>query len=582
MMKALICVLGLTVTMAGLSVVGAGQTPSAESSPQGSASITGLVTIDGHPAPGVMLSLSQNTNGMQDMLQRLSRGAHSERVRTDGGGTYRFEGLPTGHYQVQPMMPALIENYSNSSGGEVSIVDGDSVEGINFAFNRGAVITGTITTADGRPVTAATVVASPIFDPNAKLEALALKPGNAETDDRGVFRIYGLNGGKFTVSVAGSGGAASGGPSIPDQTFYPGVTDKAAARAVQVATGAEISGIDMKVGAAVRGYEVTGRVVDDSGKPVPDMMVSYGASVPGGKGLSSSGSGSYTSSAGEFKIERVQPGNYSASASFAGQTDSDFYSDSTSFEVKSANVTGIEVKVHKGITVSGAVVIQGTDDPQAASQLSQTQVAGFSDQRVDTAVGFSRSDVAPDGTFVLKGLPPGKLRISLGFLTPGPFSIITIERGGATVTDGLQLSVGDQISDLRIVVGYANCSISGQVSIQGGKLPQGANLTVAPVLQSQDGTSSSAQSFLFPGANLAEVEPDGRFQLDHLLPGDYQLTLSATIPSGQGSPKVITVTQAVTLTSGDETKVTLSLDLSASDTNQSPPPPPPQPPPPAS
>src|SRR5580704_10234962 len=356
----------------------------AQGSIEGSGSIAGMAMVDGKPAPDVVLLLTPSYTDSQQMMQRLLRGQAPTRVKTDASGRYRFDGLPTGRYQISAMTATLVEVDSENGDRGVSVVDGDTVEGIDFAFTRAGAITGAVTTADGRP----------LIGLNGQLRAPYTGRG-IETDDRGVFRAYGLRAGKYNVSVEARSArqGALAGPSIAAQTFYPGVTDKAAAGAVELTAGGEVGGIDIKVGTGPQGYDVTGRVVDDAGRGLPDVMVSYGLTTPGSTGMSGGGIGPYTDSKGGFKIQHAVPGSYSAIASFAGQMDSTLYGDTANFEVSSANVSGIELKVHTGLTISGVAVIEGTDDPQATAKLPEVQLYGFSNTRVDNMFDLSRSSV---------------------------------------------------------------------------------------------------------------------------------------------------------------------------------------------
>jgi hypothetical protein len=556
----------------------------AQGSVEGRGSIEGVAMVDGKPAPDVVLLLTPSYTDPQQIMQRLTQSRAPTRIKTDSAGHYRLDGLATGRYQISAMTATLVEVDSENGDRSVSVVDGDTVEGIDFAFTRAGAITGAVTSADGRPLIGVNVNVSIVAaagdngQPGLSGQLRVPYIGRGiETDDRGVFRAYGLRAGKYNVSVEARSArqGALAGPSIAAQTFYPGVTDKAVAGAVELTAGGEVGGIDIKVGTGPQGYDVTGRVVDDAGRGVPDVMVSYGLSAPGSTGMSGGGIGPYTDSKGGFKIQRVVPGSYSAIASFAGQMDSTLYGDTANFEVSSGNVSGIELKVHTGLTISGVAVIEGADDPQATAKLQELQLYGFSSPRVDNMLGMSRSSVGPDGSFVLKGLPPGKAQIQLlDIFGTRAFEISRVEQNGAAVTGGIQLSPGEPVSGIQVVLAYANCSITGQVTLRGGKLPPGGTMYVGLRRPGQGGDSSSSLEVdvggAFLGANsTVEVDPTGSFHLDHLAPGDYQVILSALLPAPQGKPPIpnIEISQSVTLTSGNDTQVSFVVDLSGSSKN---------------
>jgi hypothetical protein len=89
----------------------------------------------------------------------------------------------------------------------------------------------------------------------------------AETDDRGIYRIYGLPAGKYLVSVYDPGRSSK----EPDRrTFYRDANEQTRATGVMVQPGAESTGIDIRLEAPQQTYRITGRLVaQDSGKPSP-------------------------------------------------------------------------------------------------------------------------------------------------------------------------------------------------------------------------------------------------------------------------------------------------------------------------
>src|SRR5262249_22114340 len=177
---------------------------------------------------------------------------------------------------------------------------------------------------------------------------------------------------------------------------------------VEVTAGAEASRIDIRLGQPSQTYQASGRIVDDAGKPVPNVMVSCG---------SVGGTGSYrppdptlhSNMKGEFKIEGLVTGHYSASATFVHDQGLDLYSDATSFEVKSSDVTGLEIRVHKGLSISGVAVVEGTDDPAASAGLSTLELWATDVPFEGGGSGVSRSKIQPDNSFRLVGLHPGRV-----------------------------------------------------------------------------------------------------------------------------------------------------------------------------
>src|SRR5262249_30650502 len=149
------------------------------------------------------------------------------------------------------------------------------------------------------------------------------------TDDRGVYRIYGLPAHRYFV-FAGVDRKTM----LPDLfarnhnpiTFYPGVAEEARARAVEVTSASETSGIDIKMGVPDKGYSVRGRIVgalaadSKAGLTVTlsliDLVSGGGSNISPVRYVSS-----YSS--GEFRIDNVTPGRYQITAGTAYQISAD-------------------------------------------------------------------------------------------------------------------------------------------------------------------------------------------------------------------------------------------------------------------
>src|SRR6185295_6017517 len=111
----------------------------------------------------------------------------------------------------------------------VNVAEGEAVTKIDFALLRGGVITGRITDSEGHPLISERVsVVLKDSTPDSGGRATMFEGPRNRTDDRGIYRIYGLGPGSYKVSVgqAASGGAVTVmgmGDSQYVKTFYPSV-----------------------------------------------------------------------------------------------------------------------------------------------------------------------------------------------------------------------------------------------------------------------------------------------------------------------------------------------------------------------
>src|SRR6202011_2710807 len=87
-----------------------------------------------------------------------------------------------------------------------------------------------------------------------------------------------------------------------------------------------------------------------------------------------------------------------------------------------------------------------------------------------------RTNIKPDGSFVFSGLMPG--RLSFNFDPPPvggslPLRLARTVRDGVRLDHDPEIEAGDQITGLRVVLGYANSSIHGVVKLDNRPLPPG-------------------------------------------------------------------------------------------------------------
>ena len=542
--------------------------------------ITGRVTLDGKPAQGVIVMARLPPSDQASMFERMLKPSAAPKAVTASDGRYRIEGLPAGKYDITPSAPALVI-LGDKMETQVIVPGNATVERIDFSLTRGGVISGKITDNEGRPVIAAPVSLKPVDTSySASFYSMA---GNRMffTDDRGVYRVFGLPAGRYLVSAGNNDnslfGQLSGGPSQV-RTYYPGVTDEPSAKPVEVAAGAEALGVDIKLGVSTKGFVVSGRVVEaETRKPVGITMVAYAAKThrnPSDKDDDDGGddeddedderfgsmSGfTMTNARGEFRFESVAPGSYrTITESIAGLSGTtEHYADPLDFEVRSSNLDSLEISVHRGASISGVVFVENAGSSELREQVATLILKANASDPQSGSFLSGAGRVAADGSFRISGLKAGKASISTSEFNPASigaqqFSVIRIERNGVEQHDGIVVQPNEQITGVRVVVILADCLIRGRVTVQGGPLPPGwqtyvfARSTTSP----QDGNYPS-----FP------VDSRGDFVIEGLTPGDYEVEARCFPLDGIQEKQTGSARQIVTVVSGIPAEVSLVVDL---------------------
>ncbi|MGE0885777.1 MAG: hypothetical protein AB7P14_19685 [Blastocatellales bacterium] len=542
-----------------LSSAAFAQTPSKEAS----TTIAGVVTLNGEAMRNVTVTIqAMNSPGSSQRAQ--------PRAKTDANGRFRLTGIAAGQFIIGALAPAYVNERSPSLGlnpgtllGQIiTVADGETIENLEIKLKRGGVITGRVTDADGEPVIETVVRLAPVADRNAPPPPPPMNPNAYRTDDRGIYRIFGLPAGKYKVSVGlpvrqGAFSMQTSRSYIPE-TFHPDATNEAEAKIIEVKEGDEVTDVDIKAAEAQRTYEISGRVVDaETGKPVVGIGLSFGSFNEAGRLTGSMSGGWRTDTNGEFQIMGARQGKH---AVFVENRDgkSDLYSEPTPVEVFNGDVSGVEIRAMHGNSISGTVIIEGSNDP--AIQSKRNQIILITTPDVSSFYSGSRNaKVNADGSFRFTGLPVGRLRFGTS-IVPN-ISLQRIEQNGVPLKDSvIEIHSGEQVNNLRLIFGYGDGTIRGQLKIVGGELPEGIKLAIGC-------KGNTVGTRYFPSTPL---DMRNQFLFTGLPTGEYELYISASFPNGRPPsgvvekifPRLARARQYVSVSNGNETQVTFTVDIS--------------------
>lgn len=514
--------------------------PQTVKAPRGS--LSGRVTIKDKPAPGVVVGL--RGSALENNYDPFARAV------TDADGIYRITNVPAGNYVVTVAAPAYVPTNS-SDRKPVVIGEDENVEDVNFSLVRGGVITGKVTDAEGHPVVLHQIELYNAGElERAQAPVLPYPAMTAQTDDRGVYRLFGILPGRYKVAAGrGSEGYYAFSPNELNykQAFHPDATEPAKGNVIEVSAGSEAKDIDITLGRAVQTFSVSGRIVNgENNTPVPNQRFSLQRIVGSRTEYVNAIAGS--NARGDFIVEGLIPGKYNTV--LYPREGSDLRAEVTTFEVIDGDVSGVTIHLIPGASISGIVVLE-TENKAARGMLAEMLVRGYVPigPNGGSSIAVS-SQIGADGSFRLAGLANGFAGISLtgkvGPYPPKGFSILRIERDGMP-SPRFELKNAEQVTGVKIFVGYGNATIRGVVKIENGQLPPEARIYVQVT---KPGEEVSYQRYVM-------VDDRGNFLVEAIPPGQYEISASVM------SPKVRkTVKQVVTITDGVVTDVRIPIDVS--------------------
>jgi hypothetical protein len=525
---------------------------------QESATISGQVTFNGEPMRGVTVILRPDRMAAPQKPSELQS-------KSDEHGKYRINGVAAGSYYVNVHDPEFILTGGSISGLQgllLNVMAGENIENTDLALKRGGIITGRVTDSNGNPVAREWIELTKLGEDGTPQPSPFNYSGQKMTDAGGAYRIVGLPDGRYLVSV--------GLPQVEDtrrlqsrispylKTFHPGVTVQSQAQAVIISGGVEVKDVNIPAVPLKKTYEIKGRVVyADSGLPATGIEIVYSSVVLDGRVLNGwRPIRERTNSEGEFRIPEISPGKYAVNV--RPLPERDLFSSPVNCEVTDNGITGLEIRLGRGASISGVVTFDGPRDPELLAKLSQLSITAFSKEGQPFLPHEKAARIAPDRSFHIRGLPPSKVNLSLVMAPELRGARITrVERDGVPRSEAMEIGPGEHLSNLRVVISYGSLTLRGEVRVIGGELPKHLGLYMNATRLHESGPSTS-------GAN---VDARGQFRFENLIPGDYELRIvilnwqPGEPPDKQLSKLISSIRQKVTVGDAPQPTVTFVVDI---------------------
>jgi hypothetical protein len=461
-------------------------------------------------------------------------GPRTQAATTNSNGEFKIDNLEPGLYRLFPAINGYVPARQPIPTEPVYYRVGDSV---TLTLIKGAVITGTVTGPNG-PLVVVGVFVSRVRDE----EGRKITPGSSwrqrSTDDRGVFRFYGVPPGTYIVWAAGPRmGLSAYDNDTP--TYFPSATRDTATE-VTVRDGDEIT-TDIQY-RAEPGHAVSGRVAGvfesqvrfTQGASINLTDVQNRTAIPGVPTNSNDNHSfaAYGVPDGEYEIYAVQ--NLSIGDWLR--------SPPQRISVRGGDVTGLSLTLAPQASIEGRFVFES--DPKAGcGQRKQTAApetivkawrsvpekpdvknkTGSPEVLSVPAIYPTLSNGDAKGSFTLRNLQPGNYLIDSQPPASGWYlkSIAIGSRTGAprtasltTARDGLSLKNGERVTGLLITITEGASHLRGRIPVAEGKsLPP--RMTVYLVPLEREATDNVLRFY------EARVEDDQSFTIDNISPGRY-------------------------------------------------------------
>ena len=551
----------------------------------GTSSISGTVVSDEGTPQGIARA----------RVDLTIEGQAPKTVYTDNAGAFVFSAIPAGRYSLTATKPAFVRaNFGakrpNRPGTPVTVTDGQRAAGLQIRMARGAVITGTIRDEMGQPAPGVTVRVLQYRMQNGERTLapvpLASSAVGETTDDRGVYRLYGLPAGEYILTASpralGPGdvrqitaaelqsvqrasvprpATTPPPPPPPPQTvtyatvFYPGTNAAASAAPITVTAGEERSGVDLQLQLA-RTSRIEGTISAPPGvspASVDLMIVPAGPTAPG-PALGGLGMMTFNrvraDSEGRFAYPGMAPGRYTVTARAAGG----FWA-SADVTVEGQDISGVRLDMAPGLTIAGRVEADPTRGAAPDLTAARVMLTPAGGQMMVVSIGSNAPEnadgrVGEDGRFTLSNVVPGKYRLNANMPGAGGGWVLkSATAGGKNILDfPIEIGPSDRVSDALLTFTNQIQDISGAVQDQAGRPAPDYTIVVFP-----------GDRNLWPAARrIATSRPgtDGKFQIRGMPAGEYRIAALVDIAPGEANDpalleQLVPASVAFTLAEGE-------------------------------
>jgi hypothetical protein len=501
---------------------GQGQPRDSTAQPVGTATVSGAVLSDdaGRPVRNVRVAMTGST-------LRAGKSA-----TTDDQGRFSFTDLPAGQFTLTASKAGFVtvvygQKKPNRPGTPVQIVDGQNIQNLTMRIPRGGVITGRVLDEVGDPTTG-TQVRVMRYDMRSGVKQL-VQAGSDQTDDRGMYRVYGLPPGDYVVA------------SVPRVNLADIMQ--------MVQNVADSLGVNPNGGAGGRGGGAGGNGVNA-------LASILGGVAQGGRGGAGGGAGGPGGGLGGGRGAQAltdflnptsgtdQPEGY-APVYYPGTTVS---ASATTVAIGVAEERGgIDFQLELVPTASVAGTVTSPDG--SVQGISLTLV---NEQDSTPGGNLNNARVGADGKFKFTNIPPGQYSVVARGMPAGGRGGRGGQfggaggggrGGGATVQQqdilwgSTPVAVDGHNVDNVAITMQPGMTVSGKVTLEGtatataAAAPAGGTQTspLSRVRVTLQSTDTSSQGPGFGGPMASQVDTDGNFTITGVAPGHYMI-------SAQGAP----------------------------------------------
>jgi 5-hydroxyisourate hydrolase-like protein (transthyretin family) len=460
---------------------------------------------------------------------------------TESDGKFTLKDLTPGQYRLTVSrngysQQSYGQRTPNSSGKIINLASGDAMKNVVFRMIPAATVTGRVRDSLGEPVPGVAVSLMKIQQEENRTALLSLD--SAETDDRGEYRLFWIEPGRYYLKVSRADQFFPRRKVITDptmlSTYYPGVLDAARATAIEVQPGSELAAMDIVL-PKYTAHWIRGRVVDAAtGKPPKSVSLSVSPRQQGGTTAITDLSdrdavgADYNPATGTFAIRNVVPGSYwlsansnlgfdapiSAQTLAEARTGADLMEMVWSggataqipIEMTAADLNDVVVTLSLGVSIPVRLRVEG---PDFATIKDMDKIRVELAPVAESMNAYRQSTrLSSEGVARVDNVPAGEYRLRVSVPKSADLYVKEILYGRTNALNE-PVQITDQPSGLAVLLSDKGGRIEGVLTDALGQPVGGEQVVLVP-----DPTKREIRT--------ATTDRDGRFVFRGLPPGGYK------------------------------------------------------------
>jgi len=462
-----------------------------------------LNSATGEPLRKTRLTLRMNVAALKD--QNAPKPPETTyTITSDATGKFEFANIEPGDYQLAANHDGFAQlrlgNLGNGKKTEPILLNrADRKTNFTIKLVPYGAIAGVVLDEDGDPIRNLRVSAMVYrYTSNGRvLEDVK----SAESNDLGEYRLFDLPSGRYFVKINPRAVNLSGSKDDPSYAtvFYPGVPQVSGAIPQDVGPGQQLRGLSFNL-RKTRPATIRGKVI----APPDAAAVNAGLMTVTDSGQSSTSGNVNDKKTGKFEFAGIPPGLVYVTGDYThnGVRHDTF----VPVEVGSSDIE-IELRPIPPSDIAGEISVEG--DPAfdfTKLGLSLDGASAGHNPPGGAAIG-------KDGRLLIRGITPGKYRLSLNRIQT--LYIKSIRWGTTDITDApLDLMAGVPArTELSIVLGSDGGELTGTVANEKSEPVQGAMITLVPTGQHRSR----------PFYKNANTDAAGHFTIRGIAPGSYKI-----------------------------------------------------------